>query len=186
MKRSPTLVFEGGTLVLNMEGYADPGSGHFAFTEDDLHPLSEYDDEDGGRWDGFLAKLPASELVAIRDFLNTHLPAETDLSGPQGTEAALSVHDAPKPPLREEGEERERIEKAVREAVSRTRNIRLYRIDQRQEIVEEIVSETVSAILSTLQGEGGQGLSRSRSQPCTDGAPNPILTETQHSDGEER
>lgn len=43
-------------------------------------------------------------------------------------------------------------------------------------------NDRIDRLLSTLQGEGDQGLGRSRSQPCTDGAPDPILTETQRSD----
>jgi hypothetical protein len=73
MKRCPTLVFEGGTLIIELEGFAEPGRGRFAFSEDDLEPVRDYD-EDGRPTDAMLANLDASELLAIRDFLNEWLP----------------------------------------------------------------------------------------------------------------
>ncbi len=78
-KSGAALSFEGGNLVLNLRGYPDPGSGQFAFTDDDLEPVREYDED--GVWDGFLVKLPSSELLALRDFLNKYLsPAASALS----------------------------------------------------------------------------------------------------------
>lgn len=90
MKRGAQLIFERGGLTLNLEGYADPGSGQFAFSDDDLEYITEWDDEDGKRWDGWLAKLPATELAAIRDFLNKYLPPAlsappADVVGREGT-----------------------------------------------------------------------------------------------------
>jgi hypothetical protein len=71
-KFGAALSFDGGNLQLNLRGYPDPGSGHFAFTDDQLEPVREYDED--GVWDGFLVKLPASEIIALRDFLNKWLP----------------------------------------------------------------------------------------------------------------
>lgn len=87
-KRSAALSFEGGGLIINLEGYSDPGSGHFAFTDDELEPITEYDDETGARSDLMLAKLASSELLAIRDFLNEWLrdEAPAPLNGSTGLE----------------------------------------------------------------------------------------------------
>lgn len=62
------IVFEGGSLVLDFRRK----SGSFAFTDDQLEPVREYDED--GVWDGYLVRLPGSELAAIRDFLNEWLP----------------------------------------------------------------------------------------------------------------
>jgi hypothetical protein len=80
MKRGAALGFEGGTLHLRLAGYPDPGSGHFAFTDDELEPVREYNED--GVWDGFIVKLPSSELLAIRDFLNAWLPAADQPASP--------------------------------------------------------------------------------------------------------
>lgn len=63
------LCFEGGGLCLDFRGKR----GHFAFTDEELEPIRELTED--GVWDGFLAKLPNSELEAIRDFLNKWLPS---------------------------------------------------------------------------------------------------------------
>lgn len=64
------LVFEGGSLMLDFR----KGRGNFAFTDDQLEPVREVDED--GVWDGYLVRLPNSELEAIRDFLNKWLPAD--------------------------------------------------------------------------------------------------------------
>jgi hypothetical protein len=64
------LVFEGGSLGLDFR----KRRGNFAFTDEQLEPVREYDED--GVWDGFLVKLPNSELEAIRDFLNKWLPPQ--------------------------------------------------------------------------------------------------------------
>ena len=69
------LVFEGGSLQLDFR----KKRGHFAFTDDQLEPVREYDED--GVWDGFLVKLPNSELEAVRDFLNKWLPPQPSHTG---------------------------------------------------------------------------------------------------------
>lgn len=73
------LRFEGGGLTLDFR----KGRGHFAFTDDELEPVREYDED--GVWDGHLVRLPNSELAAIRDFLNKWLP-----DPPPSTDTATS------------------------------------------------------------------------------------------------
>lgn len=65
------LVFYGGSLSLDFR----KGGGHFAFTDAQLEPVREVDED--GVWDGHLVRVPQSELRALRDFLNKWVPDET-------------------------------------------------------------------------------------------------------------
>jgi hypothetical protein len=110
-KRQAQLSFEGGALIVMVEGHPGPGSGHFAFTDDELEPVREYTED--GVWDGFLAKLPASELMAIRDFLNKWLPPtpagnsrpQSEPCLPGKARASVAAHDEPSlpSPIKQEG-----------------------------------------------------------------------------------
>lgn len=84
------LVFEGGSLHLDFR----QKRGHFAFTDDELEPISETDED--GTWEGQIAKLPDSELEAIRDFLNKWLipPWQPIETAPKGGGAELVTDPA--------------------------------------------------------------------------------------------
>lgn len=101
------MVFVGGSLNLDFR----KKRGHLAFTDEHLEPVREYDED--GVWDGYLVKLPNSELVAIRDFLNKWLPpAESgdavgqSPSAGNGGEAVVLRDEPPSPAKdRDTGEE---------------------------------------------------------------------------------
>jgi hypothetical protein len=78
------LVFEGGALLLDFRQQR----GHFAFTDDELEPIREHDED--GVWDGYLARLPNAELEAIRDFLNKWLPVDKPVAAPDPLVERLS------------------------------------------------------------------------------------------------
>jgi hypothetical protein len=69
MKISPILIFEDGNLAIKTKGWPENElfSGHLAFDDDAL----EWSDGNV-RW----IKIPKSEFIAIRDFLNEYLPKE--------------------------------------------------------------------------------------------------------------
>lgn len=84
------LVFEGGSLHLDFR----KKRGHFAFTDEQLEPIREYDED--GVWDGYLVRLPDPELEAIRDFLNKWLsPAKMSISSPSEASAGNPATDEP-------------------------------------------------------------------------------------------
>lgn len=66
LKRSSCLVFEGGQLTIRLSGFAQNGSGYFAAKDDAL----DWDDENYRS-----VEVPASEFIAIRDWLNSLFPA---------------------------------------------------------------------------------------------------------------
>lgn len=64
-----SLGFADGSLAIRTSGFdAQDGSGYLCFKDDDL----EFEQEDGPLYR--IANLPASELIAIRDFLNRIFP----------------------------------------------------------------------------------------------------------------
>ncbi|MEJ0092776.1 MAG: hypothetical protein WDN46_10085 [Methylocella sp.] len=76
LKRGEVLSFVDGVLTVNISGYgSNNGDGYLGFHDDNLSH-----EEDGIR----RAKIPNSELVAIRDFLNRVLPlaAPVDITPP--------------------------------------------------------------------------------------------------------
>lgn len=67
LKTGATFVFEGGQLQIFASGHgAYDGRGLFAFQDDDL-------DFGGAHGETRLILIPATELIALRDFLNKHL-----------------------------------------------------------------------------------------------------------------
>lgn len=70
LKRAASLSFEGGLLTVNLQGYDQRnGDGRISFKDDDLD--WGHGEDHGWRF----MSLPKSELEAIRDWLNQHLPA---------------------------------------------------------------------------------------------------------------
>lgn len=70
-KNTPHLVFDPGTLVVRVSGYGErDGSGFLQFDEDD----AEFIPQDDGSSDIVQIALPASEIIALRDFLNKLFP----------------------------------------------------------------------------------------------------------------
>lgn len=63
LKTRSMLVFDGGSISIRIDGFTNNGDGEFAF--------NDYDAD----WDGNarIVKVPKSELIALRDFLNKHL-----------------------------------------------------------------------------------------------------------------
>jgi hypothetical protein len=88
MKRRECLSFVDGVLTVKTTGYGpENGDAHISFNEDAL-----FVEDDGSRW----AKIPASELLEIRDFLNRILPKiEARYVGParDGIEAQHGLND---------------------------------------------------------------------------------------------
>lgn len=69
LKRGATLSFCDGLLNVQISGYGShDGAGRIYFREDDL----QWGDGEDSHWR--FMRLPKSELEAIRDFLNEHLP----------------------------------------------------------------------------------------------------------------
>lgn len=72
MKTAPTLVFEGGSLEIRMQGYGEHnGDGRLVFIDDNLDWEHAVESSHVVR----SIRAPKSELEAIRDFLNKMLPA---------------------------------------------------------------------------------------------------------------
>lgn len=139
------LVFEGGSLILDFR----KNGGHFAFTDDELEPVREYDED--GVWDGFLAKLPYAELEAIRDFLNKWLPpAESGAHSPSEASAATETLDDPILPSGGAGELREKVARIVRWAVNGA-------LCNPAELRTDVVDHTTDAILSLLEAPTPSG-----------------------------
>ena len=89
-KVMPVLMFEGGDLHVKQSGYgANNGDGHLSFYDDDL----DFADEPGKP--ARVLKLPKSELIAIRDFLNTQFPpALAAAAAVRGEEEVLPMMQA--------------------------------------------------------------------------------------------
>lgn len=68
-KRTQTLSFEGALMAIKVDGYGkENGSGDLTIYEDDLEFLT-------GEDQGYVnLSIPHSELIALRDHLNEHLP----------------------------------------------------------------------------------------------------------------
>lgn len=69
-RRCHVFSFVDGKLTILGEGYAGKGDGYFAFDED-VTDWQPYDDRSGYY---LVAKIPQSELLALRDFLNAQFP----------------------------------------------------------------------------------------------------------------
>lgn len=70
LKRVATISFCEGLLDINLSGCGDKdGAGRISFTDNDL----DWGHGEDSHWR--FMRLPKSELEAIRDFLNQHLPA---------------------------------------------------------------------------------------------------------------
>jgi hypothetical protein len=91
VKISEVLGFVDGVITVKVSGHGEEnGDGHLSFNEDSL-----FVEEDGSRW----AKIKASELIAIRDFLDRVLtkvePPKSEYIGParDGIEAQHGLND---------------------------------------------------------------------------------------------
>jgi len=70
VKNAATFGFCEGLIEINLSGYGDEdGAGRVSFKEDDL----DWGDGEDSNWR--FMRLAKSELEAIRDFLNQHMPA---------------------------------------------------------------------------------------------------------------
>lgn len=71
-RKTHVFCFVDGTLSVLGDGYVGKGDGWFTFDEEviDWQPH----DEKSGNY--LTAKIPHSELLALRDFLNNHFPVE--------------------------------------------------------------------------------------------------------------
>lgn len=77
MKRGISFGFEGGGLDIKLEGYGDQnGSGHFAFSEEELQWDEDQETGRVSRW----VKVEKSELLEIRNLLNRLFPP-SELTG---------------------------------------------------------------------------------------------------------
>lgn len=79
---SSVLVFADGALHLNRDG-----TGSLVFREDEL----EWEPDDESPVDYRVAKLPASEVIAIRDELNKRFPATVSQLDDHTLEAAAQI-----------------------------------------------------------------------------------------------
>lgn len=75
LKYRHSFSFVDGSLTVLGDGYVGKGDGWFTFDEDtiELHP---HDDRAGSY---FMAKIPMSELIELRDFLNKRFPINEQL-----------------------------------------------------------------------------------------------------------
>jgi hypothetical protein len=71
-RRQHAFCFVDGTLTVLGDGYHGKGDGWFTFDEDVIE-WQPHDEKSGSY---LVAKIPRSELIALRDFLNGHFPPE--------------------------------------------------------------------------------------------------------------
>lgn len=77
-KRLATLSFCEGLIKINLAGFGEKdGDGRISFQEEDL----DWGHGEDSHWR--FMRLPKSELEAIRDFLNRHLPATPPITKPR-------------------------------------------------------------------------------------------------------
>lgn len=122
--------FEPGLLGVNIAGYGgSDGNGYFAFKEDDL----EFEQDDGPLYR--TVNIDNSELLAIRDHLNSVFPPEAEAS------PAVEV---------------ERLREALREAESETRRFaEIYPLGTDGRNTFTILADKIAALTTHDKGKKG-------------------------------